>query len=170
MDDNDDNYNNDDGGDGGDIDYHHPEDDVDVESEDGEKPVKTGEEEDEEDEEDVEDVIETPKLKVEKTKIIYVTGLNRKTSNFMTKYEYTRLVGSRATQIENNNPVHPDIKSKYPNLSNSLDLAEKEINEKMLKTIHVERPYVTFNGISYIEIWELDELLLPSEQINYALL
>ena len=46
----------------------------------------------------------------------------------MTKYEKVRILGTRAQQIASGAPPTVDI----DNLTNAMDIAEKELNEKVL--------------------------------------
>lgn len=157
-------------------DYYYNDDDEDRkanDTDDDEDEPKQKQLEDEDDEEEDEHEYSVLDLntnqKGEKTKIVYIDSNNRKTSKFMTNFEYARLIGARAVQIENNEPINPIVKEKFPNLTNSLDLAEKELNEKSIDfPIRIERPIVTRNGIKYVELWTVKEMILPSEQITYS--
>lgn len=127
------------------------------------------EEDEEEDEEENPDII--PEIqKTEKLENKIITGDKRKTSIFMTKFEYARLIGERASQIENGEHVHKSIIDKNPGIDNALDLAELELNDKTVPfPIQIERPITTTHGIQLFEKWDVRELVLPREQINYNL-
>ena len=73
-----------------------------------------------------------------------------KTNPTLTKYERTRILSERATQISNGAPlfiVNPD---KY---TNAYDIAVAELEQKVLPFI-IKRPY----GNTY-EYWKLKDLL-----------
>lgn len=139
------------------------------EHEDEDSVIEEEEEEDEEEEPD--GIIETPVIhKSVKQDVKYIPKEQRKTHNFMTVFEYTRLIGERAAQIESNEPVHPEITKKYPNVDNALDLAELEINDiKIPFPIIIERPINIFEGSLYVETWDVRELILPKDQLVYGL-
>ena len=73
----------------------------------------------------------------------------RITSQYMTKYERARVLGTRALQISMNAPVMVDIGSE----TDALKIAMKELRERKIPMII--RRYLPDN--SY-EDWSLDEL------------
>jgi len=77
------------------------------------------------------------------------TGENRITSQFLTKYEKARLLGSRATAISLNAKIIFD-----KNITDSLSISEEELRSKTLPLkIRRNLPDGTF------EIWKLEELI-----------
>lgn len=100
------------------------------------------------DDEDFEEEEETEQK--ETTKV--VPKYMRKTSPYMTKFEYSYLISQRAFMIEHDSPLMlPDTK-----LIHSIDIAKEE-TEKGLNPIIIQR--VMPNGD--IEEWECKELGLP---------
>ena len=102
------------------IDVHEHNSDTDIESSDTE-------EEDEEEEDDDEEEVTFARKNV-------TMGTDRTTTPRMTNYEYTRLLGTRALQIENGSHIgiHTDKK-------NSIDIAEEEIKTAKCP-LYVARP------------------------------
>lgn len=74
----------------------------------------------------------------------------RKTSQYMTKYERARVLGVRATQISANAPVLVDLEGE----TDPLAIALKELNQKKMPL--VVRRYMP-DG--YYEDWTCEELL-----------
>lgn len=126
--------------------------------------------EEEEEEEEPDGIIEIqPTQKIEKTDVRYVPKDKRQTPRFMTIFEYSRLIGERAVQIEANEPVHPDIISKNPTVTNALDLAELELNSNVPFPIKIERPAYIIDNVQWFEPWDARELVLPKDQIKFGL-
>ena len=73
-----------------------------------------------------------------------------KTNQSLTKYEKTRIISERATQISNGSPLLIENGDKY---TNAYDIALAELERKVLPFI-VKRPY----GNTY-EYWKLKDLL-----------
>jgi len=157
------------------IDDYHPEEENEIilkDNEDDESENLEDEEEEEEEEEEDEDPddIDIPIKKTEKILITYIDDDKRKTLNFMTKFEYTRIIGERAFQIENGEHVHENIINNNPGIDNALDLAELELNDVSVPfPILIERPINIFNDNQIFEKWNVRELVLPKDQINYNL-
>jgi len=78
-----------------------------------------------------------------------VTGTQRKTIPFLTKYEKARIVGKRAMQISKGAPPLVEVGT----LENPIDIALKELKEKKIPFI-IRRPLP--NGT--YEDWRLEEL------------
>jgi DNA-directed RNA polymerase I, II, and III subunit RPABC2 len=75
---------------------------------------------------------------------------NHTTIPILTKYEYTRILGVRASQIENGSPLFIDVSNT---LIDSYLIAREELHQKKLPFI-VKRPLP--NGS--IEYWKLEDL------------
>lgn len=158
--------------------------DVSYEGDDGEAPAsldydeddddeQTGDdsedEEEKEEEEDGEDVAydknnkETPSPS-SKYKFIFGDERNKK-NKFITKFEYARLIGLRAHQIETNSPGPHEITKQHPDapfLTTALDIAKFELD-------HEEIPFPTMllrrinigSFPLFFEVWDVRELKLP---------
>ncbi len=124
--------------------------------------------EEEEEEEEPDGIIEVPS-QPQKIEVKYVSKEQRKTTKFMTIYEYARIIGERAVQIEANEPVHPSIIINNPNVDNALDLAELELNSDVPFPIRIERPVYIIDNIQWYEPWDVRELILPKNQIRYGM-
>ena len=75
---------------------------------------------------------------------------NLKTKNIkLTKYEKTKVLSDRASQIENGSKVFITNPEKY---GNSYLIAQKELEEKKIPFI-IKRPYN--NGFEYIKLTDL---------------
>ena len=131
------------------------DDNIDDEEDDNEEEVT--------DTEDVDTDVEPPQLegdnclynylnnKVDEEKEVkYVTGIDRITKPFLTKYERVRILGTRTTQLAHS--AKPMVKGTT-GLS-SYDIAILELEQRILPFI-VYRPLP--NGL--IEKWKINELL-----------
>ena len=78
-----------------------------------------------------------------------ITGSNRTTTNYMTKYERRRVLETRALQISMNAPAMVDIGGE----TDPLKIAKKEMKERKIPIII--RRYL---GDGAYEDWNLDEL------------
>lgn len=134
------------------------DDEVDIEID---QPSKDNEEDEdiEEDEENEEDkIIVIPKrnmiqtLQKEVSDIIIVAPDNRITSEYMTTYEYSKVVGTRATHISEGAPLYIDPSG----ISSALEIAIKEIDMKLCPLVIVRQ---TRN--KKVEIWEVNEMTKP---------
>ena len=75
---------------------------------------------------------------------------NMKTKNIkLTKYEKTKVLSDRASQIENGSKIFIANPEKY---GNSYLIAQKELEEKKIPFI-IKRPYN--NGFEYIKLTDL---------------
>ena len=63
---------------------------------------------------------------VVRQEITYLTADNRKTSEVMTQFEYTEIIGQRAKQIENGGPCFTDVTG----MGNPIKMAEKELRDR----------------------------------------
>ena len=100
--------------------------------------------------------------KVAKKKTIYITGNDRVTSDHICQYEYTNLIGVRATQISKNNIVYLD---EYPNLTDPIEIATLEL--KMRKSpILIHRKvdeYIEGDTLYTVyEKWDPNEMRIPT--------
>ena len=84
--------------------------------------------------------------------IIIVPNNYRKTSEVITKFEFTDVVSNRAKQIENGSPVFVDIKDE----TDPILMAELEIRMKRCP-ISIRR--LISNNIA--EIWDVNDMLIP---------
>ena len=84
--------------------------------------------------------------------IIVVPNQYRKTSEVITKFEYTDVTSNRAKQIENGSPIFTDIKDE----SDPIKMAEMEIRMKRCP-LSVRR--LISNNIC--EIWDVNEMVVP---------
>lgn len=95
----------------------------------------------------------------------FITGSQRKTRPYMTKFEYTAIIGERATAIEAGaTDVDPRVirRAKAEGVDNALDIAEME-----LEMTEVDFPMTIHRRIdpNVYEVWNVRELLLPSQLI-----
>lgn len=98
--------------------------------------------------------------------IIYITEPeNRKTRPIMTKYEYARLIGSRAQEIENSGGIDISVNAKQEGLTNSLDIAEFELND-----LSSPFPLYIYREIAknVFEVWNARELKLQYQLLCEA--
>ncbi len=135
--------------------------DVDVDAdEDNAKPAKDEEDDDEEDGDDIDDLKPiTSKTRQhvyhqipDSSEIKIVAPNNRITSEYMTIYEYSMVVGTRATHIANGSVLYTDPQGLY----DPRDIAKKEINENMCP-LSITRKV----SPSMIEVWEVNEMIKP---------
>ncbi len=112
---------------------------------------------DEDDDPDVDRVMRRKKHHVyhqipESTEIVIVDPSNRITSEYMTLYEYSIVVGTRATHIANGSVLYTDPEGLF----DPRDIAKKEINENKC-------PLSVTRKISptKIEVWEVNEMIKP---------
>ena len=84
--------------------------------------------------------------------IIVVPNNYRRTSEVITKFEYTDVTSNRAKQIENGSPIFTDIKGE----SDPIKMAELEIRMKRCP-LSVRR--MISNNIC--EIWDVNDMIIP---------
>lgn len=96
-----------------------------------------------------EDISYKPKLRQD---IVYLDKEQRRTSNYMTKFEYTEIIANRAKQIQQGGPVFTDI----GNITDTIEIAKKELYDRKCP-LCVERMLNDYIG----EIWSANELILP---------
>lgn len=95
-------------------------------------------------------------------KKIIIKDSDKITSNKATKYEITRALTFRITQIERGSEYFIDSS----NLNNAKDIAKKEIIERKTPII-IERivDLDKKNNIAYCERWKLNEMAYPENYI-----
>lgn len=78
---------------------------------------------------------------------------NRITSEHMTTYEYSKVIGDRATHIANGSDIFTNIE----HLTDPRDIAKKEINE-LLCPLSILRKHRNNTA----EIWSVNEMIKPN--------
>lgn len=84
--------------------------------------------------------------------IIVVPSQYRKTSEVITKFEYTDVTSNRAKQIENGSPIFTDTKDE----DDPIKMAEMEIRMKRCP-LSIRR--LISNNIC--EIWDVNDMIIP---------
>jgi DNA-directed RNA polymerase subunit K/omega len=137
------------------------DDEEDIEEED-ELSDKDDEEIDSDEEKDDEDMFNLAHVNVRRTKD---NGLLWST-DIMSPYERTRLIGMRASEIENGSPPKVDIKPK--GLYTPIAIAIEEMLQKKFPLM-LERPFgvVEKTGEYHVEIVDPNELILPTDDYAY---
>lgn len=114
---------------------------------------------DDDDEEDDESEVVLPKKRhhiyhqeQESTEIRIVPANRRITSEYMTIYEYSMVVGTRATHIASGSVLYTDPDGLY----DPRDIAKKEIAENKCPLSITRKVSPTM-----IEIWEVNEMVKP---------
>lgn len=130
------------------------EDDIDQSN----KEDEDNEDNEEEEETEEDKIIVIPKrnmiqtVQKEDSNVIIVAPENRLTSEYMTIYEYSKVVGTRATHISEGAPLYIDPSG----ISSALEIAKKEIDMKLCPLVVVRQ---TRN--KRVEIWEVNEMTKP---------
>ena len=140
-----------------DVEFDDIEDDISVDSnESGQGSSSESEDENEESEEYADtQLIEAPSNNTEE--VICRTGQSRRSSNVMTKFEFSKLIGARATQLNTGAPPYIELTSIH---TTSIIIAYHELLEKKC-TFFIKRKI----GDIY-EIWNPNEMVIP----NYGVL
>lgn len=86
---------------------------------------------------------------MDSSEIIVVDPSNRITSDYMTLYEQSKIIGTRAQHIANGAPIYTDIAG----LDDPLEIAKKELRERKCPLSVVRRI-----SKDKIEIWSANEL------------
>jgi DNA-directed RNA polymerase subunit K/omega len=98
-------------------------------------------------------VFDPEKYETELHKEITIVPPNyRRTSDVITKYEFTEVVSNRARQIENGSVIFTDI----GNESNPIKMAELEIHKRMCP-LSIRRMITT----NMAEVWEVNDMICP---------
>lgn len=116
-----------------------------------------------EDDDEIDDDIDIDEDKIKKNKLfkigrkmdkktVIVKPQNRITSEIMTSYEYSQIVGTRATHIANGSVIFTNVE----NLTDPRDIAQKEIKEQKCPLSIIRK---LRNGD--IEIWTVNEMTKP---------
>lgn len=138
-------------------------DDVDVDVDDNEQVPNKDDDDDGDDGDDGDD-LDSPETVVMKkrphvyhpihdsTEIKIVAPDKRITSEYMTIYEYSMVVGTRATHISEGSVLYTDPQGMF----DARDIAKKEIDENKCP-LSITRKV----SPSMIEIWEVNEMVKP---------
>jgi DNA-directed RNA polymerase I, II, and III subunit RPABC2 len=127
-----------------------------IDENDIEENVKDIEDDDEDEIEEDEQIINVKKnnqyLRKENSNITLVDPEKRITSEYMTIYEYSMVIGTRATHISEGAPIYIDISG----ITNARDIAIKEVDMKkcplsISRKIHNRQ----------VEIWHVNEMTKP---------
>ena len=92
---------------------------------------------------------------------IIVPEDERITTNMMTKFEFTNLVGTRAQQIDKSGIYYADLKNQNMGHLNALDVAILELQQKkcpLLIKRHIDN--------KHIEIFNPNEMIIPKVNIK----
>lgn len=84
---------------------------------------------------------------------IFVEPNDRITSNIITEFEFSKIIGIRATQIQDGSKIYVDI----GNLTNPIEIARKEIfNNKC--PLSIKRFIGIYDNKKLFEVWNVNEL------------
>lgn len=87
------------------------------------------------------------------SKIQYIVNSeDRITSNIITIYEITELIGVRSTQISQGSPIFTDVK----NITNPIEMAKKEILDNKCP-LYIKRNI----GLDKYELWDPNTMIKP---------
>ena len=129
-------------------------DDIDEELDEDEDEKEDNDEDEKEDEEDIED--ELKDTQISKLKYIVIHPNNRRTSNTLSLFEYTNVVGTRAQMIDSS--IHEYIYIPLKGCLNAIEMAEQEVTQNRCP-LSIERiVYQDFDTIK-VEIWSVNELI-----------
>lgn len=133
--------------------------DVDADADDAPEESKADDDEDDDEEDDGTRERPVPKRRMheyhqvpESTEIKIVAPDRRITSEYMTIYEYSMVVGTRATHISEGSVLYTDPQGLY----DPRDIAKKEINENMCPLSITRKVSPTM-----VEVWEVNEMIKP---------
>lgn len=96
-------------------------------------------------------------------RVIVVAPDERVTSNRINKHECVRVLQIRAKHIEDGRKIF--LPNGYGNLSNALDIAEKELLDGYCPLTVVRKVFQTDKEV-YVEHWPVRELAIPKEYIT----
>ena len=138
------------------------EDDVDVDVDDTEDVDQQKDDDDDDDDDNDNDdtterVISKKRSHVyhqvpESTQITIVAPEKRITSEYMTSYEYSMVVGTRATHITEGSVIYTNPQGLF----DAREIAKKEINENKCPLSITRKISPTM-----IEVWEVNEMIKP---------
>ena len=83
--------------------------------------------------------------------LFFVRPEDRMTSEYITKYEYTRVLSIRAKQIEKDNVVQTDV----TNITDPIEMAKKEVRDKRCP-MSIERKI----NENLAELWHVNEMVV----------
>jgi DNA-directed RNA polymerase I, II, and III subunit RPABC2 len=132
--------------------------DVDADVDDRDQKPSTEDDDDDEEEDDGADRVAPPRRHhiyhqvPDSTEIKIVAPGRRTTSEYMTIYEYSMVVGTRATHISEGSILYTDPEGLF----DPRDIAKKEINENKCP-LSITRKV----SPSMIEVWEVNEMIKP---------
>lgn len=86
------------------------------------------------------------------TEIIIIPNIYRRTSEIITKYEFTNVISIRAKQIENGSKIFTECK----NITEPIEMAKLEIKHKKCP-LSIRR--MISNNIA--EIWDINDMIIP---------
>ncbi len=93
----------------------------------------------------------TSSLPKDLTKLSVVPAEQRRTSEFMTEFEHSKVIGTRATHIAEGAPIYVSTVG----LTRARDIAIKELDEKKC-------PFSIARKVrGHVEIWEVNEMSKP---------
>jgi DNA-directed RNA polymerase subunit K/omega len=103
-----------------------------------------------ESDEEIDDILETPNEDIYLLMKNYQSKLKKyKTNNYLTKYEKTKILSERSSQIDDGSVIYLD---DYSMFDNSYEIACEELKQRKLPFI-IKRPY----GNTF-EYWKLSDL------------
>ena len=138
--------------------------DVDVDEEEVAKESKGNGDEDGDEDDDEDDTNDDVERRIAKkrnhvyhqipdsTEIKIIAPENRLTSEYMTIYEYSMVVGTRATHIANGSVLYTDAQGLY----DPREIAKKEIAENLCPLLVTRK--ISSNAV---EVWEVNEMIKP---------
>lgn len=86
--------------------------------------------------------------------IVYLSPEKRRTSEIMTKFEYTKVVADRAEQIKNGSVCFTDVEG----LSDPIEMAKKEVHDKKCP-LDIRRMITD----KIAERWHVNEMAIPPD-------
>jgi DNA-directed RNA polymerase subunit K/omega len=100
--------------------------------------------------EEIDDIMETPNEDINLLMKNYKSKMKKyKTNNYLTKYEKTKILSERSSQIDDGSVIYLD---DYSMFDNSYEIACEELKQRKLPFI-IKRPY----GNTF-EYWKLADL------------
>jgi len=143
-----------------DVESVYDEEDVDVDVDEVEDAKQKNDDDDEEDEEDDDgpSPIQTSRRNhvyhsiPDSTEIKIVPADQRITSEYMTLYEYSMIIGTRATHISEGSVLYTDPQGLF----DPRDIAKKEMDENKCP-LSVKRQV----SATMMEVWEVNEMIKP---------
>lgn len=126
------------------------DDDEDDEDEGDDAEPEEGEKDDDDEEElERENAAEHYKVKI-------IQKDKRRTSNYLSLFEFVNIIGTRAQMIENGDEIYISIENK----ETSMEIAEAELRAGRCPMM-IERRLCTKGDVVYVEMWKASEMVLP---------